>query len=120
MPERIAESQATMQMPRRDPSPQRQEQAAGANGKTLPPDGKKAPPAPGPEPLKVVVEQINQYLADSRRNLVFEIDDNSGRTVIRVVNPETQELIREIPPGETRRLARMMDGPAARILDTRA
>ena len=63
-----------------------------------------------------MVEQINRYLTDSKRNLVFHVDEGSGRTVIRVINPETKEVIREIPPSETLVLARYGD----RILDTLA
>jgi flagellar protein FlaG len=33
------------------------------------------------------------------------MDDTSGRTIIRVVNPETGEMIRQIPSEEVLRLA---------------
>ena len=82
----------------------------------MPPAGNEPPPEPSSADLKVAVEQINRYLADSKRNLVFQVDEGSGRTVIRVINPETSEVIREIPPAETLVLARYGD----RILDTLA
>lgn len=88
-------------------------QTAGS-GDIVPPTGNMQPQEPPAADLKVAVEQINRYLADSKRNLVFQVDERSGRTVIRVINSETSEVIREIPPSETLVLARYGD----RILDT--
>lgn len=94
------------------PRPDRGGALAGS-GDVIPPTGKERPQQPAVTDLKVAVEQINRYLTDTKRNLVFQIDEGSGRTVIRVINPETSEVIREIPPSETLVLARYGD----RILD---
>ena len=83
-------------------------------GRELPAEGK---PAPAPLDLGQAVEQINRYLADTRRSLVFEFDDTSGRTIIRVVNPETSEVVREIPPAEFSALARALQQGELRLLD---
>ena len=90
--------------------------APQSSGDVIPATGNNPPPERSAADLKLAVEQINRYLADSKRNLVFSVDEGSGRTVIRVINPETSEVIREIPPEETLVLARYGD----RILDTLA
>jgi flagellar protein FlaG len=42
------------------------------------------------------------------RNLQFSVDEDSGRSVIRVVNAETQELVRQIPSEEALRISRVI------------
>jgi len=120
MPERITQTVAITQNRTPFPAQRRAPEAAREDGNRLPEGGKDAPQKPPPPPMELAVEQINRYLSESRRDLMFEVDQQSGRTVIRVVNPETQEVIREIPPKETRRLADQIAAGAARILDITA
>ncbi len=71
--------------------------------------GKDLPrPAPRPVDLSRVVEGLNRFLESSQRNLNFRVDEASGRTVITVVNPETNEIVRQIPPEELLTLARTL------------
>jgi len=55
--------------------------------------------------VKAAVSKLNVHAQNLQRTLAFSIDDATGRTVIRVYDTETQELIREIPPDETIRMA---------------
>jgi len=48
--------------------------------------------------------QISEVTQNLRRDLSFEVDRESGRVIIQVYDSETQELIRTIPPEETRAL----------------
>jgi flagellar protein FlaG len=72
--------------------------------------GIELPRAPAPEPVDLsrVSEGLNRYLTSSQRNLNFRVDESSGRTIITVVNPETNEVVRQIPPEELLALARTM------------
>ena len=92
----------------------------GATGKLLPEDGRKVPPSPTPAPtpdrVQQAVQQIQSYLNDSQRQLQFQVDSSSGRTIVRVVNPETSELIRQIPSEEVLVLARAIGNQGGRIL----
>lgn len=45
-----------------------------------------------------VVQNINDYVQSVQRTLEFSVDENSGHTVISVINPQTEEVIRQIPP----------------------
>lgn len=78
---------------------------AATNGKSLPATGNNRPPAPSVQTVERAVKQIKAFLSSSQRQLDFQLDDNSGRTIISVVNPETGELIRQIPSEEVLRLA---------------
>jgi flagellar protein FlaG len=52
------------------------------------------------------VDRINYELQGANRGLRFSIDDQSGRIVVKVVNTDTDEVIRQIPSEEVLALAR--------------
>jgi len=100
-----------------------QRQAAALNsGNVLPPEQKAEQPSQ--EDLGEAVKQLNQYVQQIQRDLLFSVDDSSGRTVIRVVNSETDEVVRQIPSEEVLRIMRalqeQMDDSAGLIFDTSA
>ena len=57
-----------------------------------------APPSSVMGDLPVVVESLNDYLQTVQRELQFAVDETSGRTIITVMDRESQEIIRQIPP----------------------
>jgi len=93
--------------------------AAAQAGKSLPPEA-----APSKEEVQEVVQQINKHVQQINRDLLFSVDDSSGRTVIRVVNSETEEVVRQIPSEEVLRilhnLQEQMDDSTGLIFDTSA
>ena len=46
------------------------------------------------------VSKINDYVQNFQRNLKFEVSEDGSHTVIYVINAETDEVIRQIPPEE--------------------
>ena len=46
------------------------------------------------------VERLNELIQSVRRELQFSVDEDSGRTVIKVIDSATQEVVRQIPPEE--------------------
>ena len=44
-----------------------------------------------------------------RRNLQFSVDGDSGRMVIKVVDSQTEEVIRQIPKEEVLEIARSLE-----------
>lgn len=81
-------------------------------GKILPPepvpssDQKASGPAMPDESLENVVAKMNDYFQNEQRNLEFNVDDDAGLTVIRVVDRESGDLIRQIPEDIFLRLAK--------------
>ena len=48
--------------------------------------------------LNEAVEELNDLVQSVRRELRFSVDEESGRSVISVIDSETEEIIRQIPP----------------------
>ena len=46
------------------------------------------------------VVELNSYMQNMNRSLQFSIDEQSGATVIKVIDVDTDELIRQIPAEE--------------------
>ncbi len=57
------------------------------------------------EELDEAVSQLNNYVQNVQRDLQFEVDNDLGQTIVRVVDQQTQEVIRQIPDELALRLA---------------
>jgi flagellar protein FlaG len=58
--------------------------------------------------LKNQVEEIQQFNQSIDRTLHFKVDDELGVTIVRVLDKETEELIRQFPPEELLNLSRRL------------
>ncbi|ROR01923.1 flagellar protein FlaG [Desulfosoma caldarium] len=56
-----------------------------------------------------VVEDVQQYLLQHSIRLSFEIRDKTGDLVVRVLDKDTGEIIRQIPPEEMLRLREKLE-----------
>ena len=61
------------------------------------------------ESLDNAVKQLNTYVQSINRNLEFNIDNDSGQTVVKVIDSETDELIRQIPNEEALNIAKQLN-----------
>jgi len=57
------------------------------------------------EELDDAVSQLNDFVQTVQRDLQFEVDNDLGRTIVKVVDQKTQEVIRQIPDEVALRLA---------------
>ncbi|MDK8463874.1 flagellar protein FlaG [Marinobacter sp. SS13-12] len=57
------------------------------------------------EQLDDAVSQLNDFVQTVQRDLQFEVDNELGQTVVKVVDQSTQEVIRQIPDEVALRLA---------------
>ena len=58
------------------------------------------------EALEKVVSQLNAYIQNTQRDMDFSVDDATGRVVVRVVDSNTEEVIRQIPSEEMLAISR--------------
>jgi flagellar protein FlaG len=70
--------------------------------------------------IEAAAEKIQSFANSMGRGLNFVVDSSSGKAVIRVTDPSTNATIRQIPPEESLRLARMVDYLASLLVSQRA
>jgi flagellar protein FlaG len=68
-------------------------------------------PAPAVDVGQVrhAVETINRHLNAAAQNLRFSVDDATGKMVVRVVDTNTGEVIRQVPNEEVLAISRSID-----------
>jgi flagellar protein FlaG len=55
------------------------------------------------------VEKLQEFVSIAASDIKFSIDQDSGRTVVKVVDRETKDVIRQIPSEEMLELAKALD-----------
>jgi|APDOM4702015023_1054809.scaffolds.fasta_scaffold104206_1 flagellar protein FlaG len=63
---------------------------------------------PRNEQLKQAMSAVNKFI-EPAGNIEFQIDEQSGRTVMRLVDKETGSVLRQLPSEEMLALARALD-----------
>lgn len=58
--------------------------------------------------LDAALSQLSNYVQNVQRNLNFSIDDSSGQVVVKVIDSESEEVIRQIPSEEMLAMARRL------------
>jgi flagellar protein FlaG len=72
------------------------------------------------ERLAGVVERLNERMRGMQRSLQFSVDDDSGRIVVKVIDRETDEVIRQIPSEEMLAVMKHINDIDGLIFDARA
>lgn len=104
----------------RQTSPDTTRQAAKEGGNSLPPSVSLEPVKPREttpiekaearaDNVQQAVAQMNEYIQTTQRDLRFSIDEESGETVVKVLDRQTEEVIRQIPDEIFLRLARNLN-----------
>ena len=61
---------------------------------------------PTREVVAKAAEKLQEFVSSMGRNLNFSIDETTGYNIVRVVNPDTGELIRQLPSEELLKISR--------------
>lgn len=90
----------------------------------LPVKGNSEPPpeaqdSPKQAELKQAVSNLNDYVQSLRRDLQFSIDETSGHTVVKVVDPDSGTTIRQIPSEEALAISRSLEQAMGLLLSTK-
>jgi len=65
-------------------------------------------------------KEIQSFVQSMGRNLNFSIDQTTGYHVVRVMNPETNEVVRQLPSEELLRIAQSMSKLNSALVNQRA
>ncbi len=71
--------------------------------------GAQPQPAASVEAAKQAAARINEFLKSSAANVEFSVDAASGKVIVRVIDSETHQLIRQMPTEETLAISRALD-----------
>ncbi|MDP1681676.1 MAG: flagellar protein FlaG [Burkholderiales bacterium] len=77
-------------------------------------------PSADAELVRKATEQINKFIQSSSRNLQFSVDQNQNRIIVKVVDKETGEVIRQIPGEETLAIASSLDTAKGVLIQSKA
>jgi flagellar protein FlaG len=68
----------------------------------------------------LALDRLNDLMRPIARGLTFDRDDATGETVMRVVDSQTNEVLRQIPTEEAIAIARALDRLQGVFVRTRA
>jgi flagellar protein FlaG len=92
---------------------------AANNGNDLPqgvPNKEQAAAVPDLQQVQDAVSRINEYVQQSERTLDFQLDEDSGKIIVRVYDKTSDELIRQIPSELALELAQKLNDEEPSLL----
>jgi flagellar protein FlaG len=72
------------------------------------------------EQLQQAVNTVNKFIEPAARNLEFQVDAQSGRTVMRLIDKETGSVLRQMPSEEMLAIARALDKLSGLVIKLKA
>lgn len=57
-------------------------------------------PQPNAKEMQQAVENLNRVIATSLQSIHFSMDEESGRIIVKVLDSETQKVLRQVPNTE--------------------
>lgn len=110
------------QLPAPASLPRASEPKPGATRPAAPAPQPSATAAPAPSNRAVaeqIARQISRFLESSSVNLQFVVDRDSSKVVVRIVDPETDVVIRQIPSEELVAISKALENMSGLLLKQR-
>lgn len=72
---------------------------------------------PGGSSLQDAEEALNDFIIDAQNRVIqFSKDEDTGKTIIRILDRETGEVVRQVPPDEFLKLVKNINEVAEELL----
>jgi flagellar protein FlaG len=98
--------------------------AAAVKANAAPDDTGKAKTMDGVEPtkaeLKTAVDKLNQSMTAAFQDLEFSVDEDTKQTVVKLIDRNTLEVLRQMPSKEALDMAKSFDKAMGKLIDQRA
>ena len=78
------------------------------------------PAPPDPQKAAQAAKEINDFLKSSSAGIEFQVDNQSDRVIVRVVDTETKQLIRQVPTEEMVAISHALDRMTGLLLAQKA
>jgi len=75
---------------------------------------------PRPEELQSALQKISEFVSSTASEISFSVDNESGRTVVKVTDRSTKEVIRQIPSQEFLEMSKALDHLQGLLLKNKA
>ena len=95
-------------------------QDAPVRGTNLPVEAAARPELVELPELERLAENISKFVKSMNRDLTFSVHEASGHTVVKVLDGETKEVIKQIPSEEFLRMSEALADGSFLLLDTEA
>jgi len=76
--------------------------------------------APDRGQVAQAVKDINKAMEDRAQGLEFSVDPDTDRTVVKIIDKQTQDVIRQIPSEETLQIAKSLDKASGLLIRQKA
>ena len=80
----------------------------------------RSAPAPSMDQVKQAVEDINKSMQSLSQGLEFSIDADSKQTIVKVIDPQTKEVLRQMPSQEALEIAKTLDQVLGKLIREKA
>lgn len=77
-------------------------------------------PAPPLDQVNQAVQTINKSMQLLSRSLEFSVDADSNRTIVKVIDQQTKELVRQMPSQEALEIAKALDQGIGKLVRQKA
>ena len=75
---------------------------------------------PTQEAVAKTAQQLESFVASMGRDLSFSVDSTTGYHVVRVTNPQTGEVVRQLPSEELLKIAQSMEQTGSGLVNQKA
>ncbi len=69
--------------------------------------------------LEKVIKEMNQFIQIFNSRIAFELDKETGKTILKIIDSQTNEVIRQIPPEELLRISKRISELLGLIINAR-
>jgi len=76
--------------------------------------------APSQEVVAKTAQQLESFVASMGRDLSFSVDSTTGYHVVRVTNPQTGEVVRQLPSEELLKIAEALESTGSGLVNQKA
>lgn len=83
-------------------------EAEQARNKVAPEAQSQTPIEPERQRVVEAIKKIQEFVDETQRGLKFSIDEDTGRTVVKVIARQSGEVIRQLPSEEALELAKRL------------
>lgn len=77
-------------------------------------------PVPTLDQITQAINSINQAMSSMSSDIQFSLDEDSNRTIIKIVDQQTKEVLRQIPSAEALAIAKALDQAQGLLIKQKA